>query len=71
MIAMLTITRPPSIAHEVDDDLPNVPPDCSPLDSAQARRAMRLPGVIEPLIPHRSGMLNSGPGRGCHAIPGP
>lgn len=44
--------NPPVIAHPTprhipDDDLPNVP-DLCPLDSAQARRAARLPVVITP-----------------------
>ena len=41
-----------------DDDIPVVP-SCSPLDSAQAKRAARLPVTIEAMIPHRSAMLNS------------
>ena len=42
---MLTITRPIELR---DDDTPGAP-DCNPLDSAQARRAHRLPVVITDL----------------------
>jgi hypothetical protein len=42
-----TITRPPELR---DDDTPSTP-ECSPLDSAQARRASRLPVVITPAEP--------------------
>ena len=52
---MPTITRPP---ESRDDDTPGAP-ECDPMSSAQSRRAARLPVVIEPLIPHRSGILNS------------
>lgn len=38
---------PPMPRHFADDDLPN-PPECSPLDSAQARRAERMPVIISP-----------------------
>lgn len=37
----------PETVHIPDDDLPNVP-ELTPLDSAQARRAARLPVVITP-----------------------
>ena len=52
---MLTYTRP--VLMREDDD--PCPPEVCPLSSAQARRAARLPVTIEPLIPHRSGILNS------------
>lgn len=39
---MLTITRPPELR---DDDTPGQP-ECNPLDSAQARRAARLPVIV-------------------------
>ena len=52
---MPTYTRPP---ESRDDDTPGAP-ECGPMDSAQAKRAARLPVTIEPMIPHRSAMLNS------------
>ena len=46
-IMQTTITRP--VLLREDDD--PCPPECTPLDSAQAKRAERLPVVIEPIWP--------------------
>ena len=53
---MLTTYTRPVLLREDDDPCP---PECGPLDSAQAKRAARLPVTIEPLIPHSSATLNS------------
>jgi hypothetical protein len=44
-IMQTTITRPPELR---DDDTPGQS-ECDPMDSAQARRAGRLPVVITPV----------------------
>ena len=41
----ITYTRP--VLMREDDD--PCPPECGPLDSAQAKRAARMPVTIEPL----------------------
>ena len=46
---MLT-TMPRPVDLRRDDDDP-APPECSPLDSAQARRAARLANIPDRLIP--------------------